>query len=93
MSQSDTNMNNPEKKSHFLQYIGEEMYSLRKSQQKSLKTVAKATKMSSGIVSRVEKGLYENLGVERFLQLCKYYNEHVRDVLDRVEQRQRNDAI
>jgi transcriptional regulator with XRE-family HTH domain len=94
MSQAETNKNNPQKKiGPFLQYVGEELFTLRKSHKKSIKTVAKDTKMSPGIISKVEKGLYENLGVTRFLQLCKYYKVHVHDVIDRIEQRERTDTI
>jgi transcriptional regulator with XRE-family HTH domain len=84
----------PEKKKDpFLKYIGEELFSLRKGHEMSIKKVAKNTKMSPAIISKVEKGLYENLGVERFCRLCEYYKAPVKDVLGRVEQRQRTDNI
>ena len=94
MSLAETKENNPEKRiGPFLRYVGEELYTLRKSHKKSIKTVAKDTKMSPGIISKVEKGVYENLGVTRFIQLCKYYKVRVHDVIDRIEQRERTDII
>jgi|GEM_PF-1965760 transcriptional regulator with XRE-family HTH domain len=86
MSQSEFNKSNLKQKlDNFLQCIGKEMSELRKSHNKSLKTVAKATKMSPGIISKVEKGQYDNLCLTRLLTLCKYYNVHIADVITRGE--------
>jgi transcriptional regulator with XRE-family HTH domain len=94
MSQPKINKKNTEKKVYyFLQCIGEEMFSLRKSHKKSIKTVAKDTKMSPGILSRVEKGTYDNLCMTRLILLCKYYSVDIRDIIDRAEYKDRNNTI
>jgi transcriptional regulator with XRE-family HTH domain len=94
MNQPKTNKNNTEHRvSYFIKCIGEEMFSLRKKHKKSIKTVAKDTKMSPGILSKVENGTYDNLCMTRLLRLCKYYNTDIRDVIDRAEFKDRNNTI
>jgi transcriptional regulator with XRE-family HTH domain len=94
MSQPKTNKNNIEQKvNYFIKCIGEEMFALRKSHKKSIKTVAKDTKMSPGILSKVENGTYDNLCMTRLLRLCKYYSADIRDIIDRAEFKDRNNTI
>ena len=93
MSKPKNNNNTQQKADYFVTCIGEEMFSLRKSHKKSLKTVAKDTKMSPGILSKVENGTYYNFCMTRLLRLCEYYNVDIRDVIDRAEFKDRNNAI
>jgi len=94
MSQPNTNKSYTEQRvNFFLKCIGEEMFSLRKSYKKSIKTVAKETKMSPGILSKVEKGTYDNLCMTRLILLCKYYSVDIRDIIDRAEYKDRNNTI
>jgi transcriptional regulator with XRE-family HTH domain len=93
MSKPKNNNHTQQKADYFVTCIGEEMFSLRKSQKKSIKTVAKDTKMSPGILSKAEKGTYYNFCMTRLLCLCKYYNVDIRDVLDRAEFKDRNNTI
>ncbi|WP_368678277.1 helix-turn-helix domain-containing protein [[Flexibacter] sp. ATCC 35208] len=73
--------------------LGQELFSLRKSQKKSMKSVAKDTKMSPSILCKVEKGLYENFYVTRLLRLCKYYKVDMVEMLVRAEDKDRNNSI
>ncbi|WP_369823757.1 helix-turn-helix domain-containing protein [Chitinophaga sp. CF118] len=57
------------------------MFELRKSRNKSIKMVAKATRMSTGIISKVEKGQYDNLCLSRLLRLCRYYEVNIIDIV------------
>ncbi|WP_414017899.1 helix-turn-helix domain-containing protein [Chitinophaga sancti] len=78
---------------YFAQCLGEELYLLRRGQNKSIKVVAKDTKMSPSIVSKIEKGLYENFYLSRLLRICKYYNADMRDLISRAEYKDRNNTI
>jgi transcriptional regulator with XRE-family HTH domain len=78
---------------HFAKCLGEELFLLRRGQNKSIKVVAKDTKMSSRIISKIEKGLYENFYVSRLLRLCKYYNADIRDLINGAEDKDRNNTI
>ncbi|WP_343673483.1 helix-turn-helix transcriptional regulator [Chitinophaga sp.] len=69
----------------FSQCLGEELYLLRKDQKKSIKVVAKDTKMSPRTITKVEKGLLKNFYPSILYKLCKYYNANIRDVLGRAE--------
>ncbi|WP_415751046.1 helix-turn-helix domain-containing protein [Chitinophaga sp. LS1] len=77
----------------FIYCLGVELYSLRKSQKKSIKVVAKDTKMSSSIISQIERGLYKNFYVSRLLRLCKYYKVDMVEMLGRAEDKDRNNTI
>lgn len=78
---------------YFAQCLGEELFLLRKVQNKSIKIVAKDTKMSPRIISKIEKGLYENFYVSRLLRICKYYNADMRDLISRAEDKDRKNTI
>jgi transcriptional regulator with XRE-family HTH domain len=94
MSQSKINKNNTEQRvNYFIKCIGEEMFALRNSHKKSIKAVAKDTKMSPDILSKIEKGTYDNLCMTRLLRLCKYYSADIRDIINRAEFKDRNNTI
>lgn len=94
MSQANSNRHNNEKRLNFFMHcLGKELYSLRKCQKKSIKAVAKDTEMSPRIISKIEKGLYENFYVTRLLRLCKYYNVDMVEMLSRAEHKDRNNTI
>jgi transcriptional regulator with XRE-family HTH domain len=94
MSQPESSKRTTEQRlNYFAQCLGEEFYSLRKGQKKSIKVVAKDLKMSPRIISKIEKGIYENFYVSRLLRLCKYYDVNMRDVLGRAEYKDRNNTI
>lgn len=94
MSQACSSRYNTERRLNFFMHcLGEELYSLRKCQKKSIKAVAKDTEMSPRIVSKIEKGLYENFYVIRLLRLCKYYNVDMVEILGRAEDKDRNNTI
>lgn len=63
-----------------LQTIGQRFYDLRKARNRSLKTVAKATKMAPATLSKMEKGLYDFKLLHLF-RLCKYYRVKVMDIV------------
>lgn len=82
MSQPEINKNDHKQKmDNYLQCVGNKLLALRKSHKKSIRTVAKATKMSPGIISKVEKGQYEALRLSRLLRLCKYYKVNIIDIV------------
>jgi transcriptional regulator with XRE-family HTH domain len=82
MNQPEINKNNLARKlDGYLQCVGSKMLALRKTHKKSIKVVAKATKMSPGIISKVEKGQHETLCLSRLLRLCKYYKVNVIDIV------------
>lgn len=78
---------------YFHQCLGEELHSLRKNQKKSIKVVAKDTKMSPRTIIKVEKGLLKNFYPSRLYNLCQYYNADIRDVVTRAECKDRNNTI
>jgi transcriptional regulator with XRE-family HTH domain len=71
-----------ERAQKYLICIGKKLCDLRKSNGKSIRAVAKATKMSRSIISKLEKGQYENFGLNRFSDLCKYYNVQMVDIVE-----------
>jgi transcriptional regulator with XRE-family HTH domain len=82
MSQSEFSKNNfKQKMDNYLQCVGNKLLALRQSQKKSLKEVAKTTKMSPGIISKVEKGQFETLCLSRLLRLCRYYKVNIIDIV------------
>jgi transcriptional regulator with XRE-family HTH domain len=82
MSQPEINKHDRKQKmDNYLQCIGNKMLALRKSQKTSIRTVAKATKMSPGIISKVEKGEYKTLCLSRLLRLSKYYKVNIIDIV------------
>ncbi|WP_415751048.1 helix-turn-helix domain-containing protein [Chitinophaga sp. LS1] len=94
MSQAGSKRHNTEQRLKVFMYcIGEELYSLRISQKKSIKAVAKDTKMSSRIISQIERGIYENFYVSRLLRLCKYYKVDMVEMLGRAEAMDQNNTI
>jgi transcriptional regulator with XRE-family HTH domain len=82
MGQPEINENDRKQKmDNYLQCVGSKLLALRKSQKKSIRTVAKATEMSPGIISKVEKGQYKCLRLSRLLRLSKYYKVNIIDIL------------
>ena len=71
-----------ERAQKYLICLGKKLCDLRKSNGKSIRAVAKATKMSRSIISKLEKGQYENFCLNRFSDLCKYYNVQMVDILE-----------
>jgi transcriptional regulator with XRE-family HTH domain len=64
-------MNNTLNREH-LQKAGEKLAAARRARGEKGATVAAATGISQGEISRIENGHYEGLKVTTLLKLCKY---------------------
>ncbi|HEX7906328.1 MAG TPA: helix-turn-helix transcriptional regulator [Chitinophagaceae bacterium] len=65
---------------NFLSTIGNNLYTLRIARKQSLKTVAKAVKMSSARLSKMEKGASPYCRIITLYRLSKYYNVKLKDI-------------
>lgn len=65
----------------FLSTIGNNLFVLRANRKDSLKTVAKAVKMSPHRLSRIEKGLCLHYGIATLSALARYYKVKVKDIV------------
>lgn len=65
---------------NFLHTIGDNLYALRVNRNATLKTVAKAIKISPGKLSKIEKGICPYCKFGTLVMLCKYYKIKLTDV-------------
>jgi transcriptional regulator with XRE-family HTH domain len=66
----------------FVKLLGQRFYDLRMARKESIRTVAKKVKMSRAIISKIEKGEYDNFRLCRFVSLCKYYRVKPVDIVN-----------
>lgn len=64
----------------FLHTIGDNLYTLRMNHKATLKTVARAIKISTGRLSKIEKGLCPHCKFGTLVVLCRYYKIKLSDV-------------
>lgn len=64
----------------FLHTIGDNLYALRMNRKATLKTVAKAIKISPGRLSKIEKGAYPRCKFSLLVTLCGFYKIKLTDV-------------
>ncbi len=65
----------------FLKIIGNNLYASRSVRKESLKTVAKATRISSATIAKMEKGRSRHFRLLTLDRLCKYYEINLSDVV------------
>jgi DNA-binding Xre family transcriptional regulator len=70
-----------EKLTIFLKIIGKNLYALRSARKESLKTVAKATSISSATIRKLEKGHSQRFRLLTLNRLCHYYEINLSDVV------------
>lgn len=63
----------------WLQSVGANFHALRIAQQKEIKTVAKAVKISAALLEQIEKGQYDT-ELDLYVRLCSYYGAAPADV-------------
>jgi transcriptional regulator with XRE-family HTH domain len=68
----------------FLKAVGNKFHSLRKEQKKELESVAKAIKISSSLLVRIERGDYD-MYLDLLFELCDYYEIAPHDFFKDVE--------
>jgi DNA-binding Xre family transcriptional regulator len=75
----------------FLHTIGDNLYALRMSRKATLKTVARAIKISPGRLSKIEKGLCPHCRFGVLVRLCEYYEIKLADVATKGKFKVRKD--
>jgi transcriptional regulator with XRE-family HTH domain len=63
----------------FLQTVGTNLHALRTEHDLKIETVAKAVKISSLLLRRIEKGEH-NMRIESLGRLCRFYKVALRDI-------------
>jgi DNA-binding XRE family transcriptional regulator len=63
----------------WIRSIGANLHALRIAQEKEIKTVAKAVKISAALLERIEKGEYD-MELDLYVRLCSHYGAAARDV-------------
>jgi transcriptional regulator with XRE-family HTH domain len=63
----------------FLETVGVNLYALRTEQDLEIETVAKAVKISSRLLRRIEKGEH-NMRIESLSRLCGFYRVAPREI-------------